>query len=395
MSTDRSHLTAKQITDKNGKQTTVHVNDQKNTGASNADRLGSVAPFSTSNPQKPVRTVVDMYGDVIDDQQVVTKGDDVLTAEGYAVSYEDSYAKILPEGEYVTYDDPSYLSQIEPEGGLNSISVRRHEGDESNVATIEVERNENMLWREDDDGNNVDGLSEKYLNDNSHLIDDFFREEYNAEVGGSEWDSTSITLQKEVPADTLTESRLQAYAYDMNARFVNESDPGTFGSEYYVPKMKEHIERQHEKDRQEHLDRYRARPISADEVDRVLREGQPVSSFGNGQLGESTTPFDGSYTLIKNDDGEYEVDESQLEGWETITDGLTGQYGYNGPVMHDSEHVGSRLGQQILDTPGNYVVKPAEYYDGESFESESEGWVILREKNSEDEFHEMGFDAPE
>lgn len=46
MSADRSHLTAKPITDKNGKQTTVHVNDQKGDGSGNASRLSSVSVSS-------------------------------------------------------------------------------------------------------------------------------------------------------------------------------------------------------------------------------------------------------------------------------------------------------------------------------------------------------------
>lgn len=43
MSTDRNHLTPKQITDVNGKQTTVHVNDRKSDGAANAQKLGGVS----------------------------------------------------------------------------------------------------------------------------------------------------------------------------------------------------------------------------------------------------------------------------------------------------------------------------------------------------------------
>lgn len=43
MTNERSHLTKKPITDKNGKQTTVHVNDQKGDGSENADRLSSVS----------------------------------------------------------------------------------------------------------------------------------------------------------------------------------------------------------------------------------------------------------------------------------------------------------------------------------------------------------------
>lgn len=393
MSTDRNHLTPKQITDKNGRRTTVLVNDQKDSATANADRLGSVSPSSVLRPQRPLRTVIDMYGDVIDDNQVVSKGDDVLTAEGYEVAYEDSYAKILPEGESVRYEDEEFLSRIEAEpGGLHSVSVTRLEGDEAHLARIDVEHSENMLWREDDDGNNVDGLSEDYLNDNYQHVDSFFRERYNAEVGGSEWDNTSITMEKTVPADTLTESRLVEHAYNINAKFVNESDPGTYGSEYYVPKMKEHIEQKHEEERQYHRDRYNARPVSADQMNEALGTGTPVSSFGDGHVGESTSPFGGSYSMIADEDGNYQLDENQLEGWEPVTGGRTGQFGYSGPVMHDSESIGEGLGQDILDTPGNYVLMPAEYYDGKSFDSETEGWVILKEKGSEEEFKEMGFE---
>lgn len=43
MSTDRNHLTPKQITDKNGKRTTVRVNDRKSDGQVNAGKLGGIS----------------------------------------------------------------------------------------------------------------------------------------------------------------------------------------------------------------------------------------------------------------------------------------------------------------------------------------------------------------
>jgi len=42
-------------------------------------------------------------------------------------------------------------------------------------------------------------------------------------------------------------------------------------------------------------------------------------------------------------------------GWELLK-GFTGQYGYNGPVMHSSEYVGGGLERHIRETPGYYVV---------------------------------------
>lgn len=61
----------------------------------------------------------------------------------------------------------------------------------------------------------------------------------------------------------------------------------------------------------------------------------------------------------------YHVDDAQaphdvdiMSGypWEQFSGGYTGQYGYNGAVMHASEYLGGRLATDILATPGTYVV---------------------------------------
>lgn len=49
------------------------------------------------------------------------------------------------------------------------------------------------------------------------------------------------------------------------------------------------------------------------------------------------------------------------DDWEAFSVGYTGQYGYNGPVMHASEILGGRLAEDILNTPGTYVVCAVEY----------------------------------
>ena len=41
-------------------------------------------------------------------------------------------------------------------------------------------------------------------------------------------------------------------------------------------------------------------------------------------------------------------------GWELLR-GFTGQYSYNGPVMHPSEFIGGGLERHIRETPGYYV----------------------------------------
>lgn len=43
------------------------------------------------------------------------------------------------------------------------------------------------------------------------------------------------------------------------------------------------------------------------------------------------------------------------DGW-SLMDGYSGQYGYSGPIMHESEFIGGGMADDILSTPGYYVV---------------------------------------
>lgn len=56
--------------------------------------------------------------------------------------------------------------------------------------------------------------------------------------------------------------------------------------------------------------------------------------------------------LFVDSEGE---DNFYLEaGWKLL-EGFTGQYSYNGPVMHSSEFIGGGLERHIRETPGYYV----------------------------------------
>lgn len=82
-------------------------------------------------------------------------------------------------------------------------------------------------------------------------------------------------------------------------------------------------------------------------------------------------------------DGSDEFDLSA--GWSLLS-GFTGQYGYNGPVMHPSEFIGGGLERYILETPGHYVALVVEArcdYDGSTdctveagCDCEPAGWAV-------------------
>jgi hypothetical protein len=64
--------------------------------------------------------------------------------------------------------------------------------------------------------------------------------------------------------------------------------------------------------------------------------------------------------------------------------GCTGQYGYNGPIMHESEYVGGGMERRILETPGYYVCCAVYDQDDEDGDYEAFGWVCLYR---EDDWH--------
>lgn len=65
-------------------------------------------------------------------------------------------------------------------------------------------------------------------------------------------------------------------------------------------------------------------------------------------------------------------------GWELVS-GFTGQYGYNGPLMHESEYMGGGIVQYTIDTPGIYTVQyVAAWTDPDFEEYDYVGWVLLR-----------------
>lgn len=66
----------------------------------------------------------------------------------------------------------------------------------------------------------------------------------------------------------------------------------------------------------------------------------------------------------------------------TLLNGYSGQYGYTGPVMHNSEFIGGTLANDILAAPGIYVAIVSCYSESLGDDDETidgtitEGWAI-------------------
>lgn len=100
----------------------------------------------------------------------------------------------------------------------------------------------------------------------------------------------------------------------------------------------------------------------------------------------------GYFDLNVASDGTDEFDMS--EGWELLS-GFTGQYSYNGPVMHPSEFIGGGMERYILEHPGYYVALVVEArcdYDGSTdcdpetgCNCEPAGWAVAFKPSNETE----------
>jgi hypothetical protein len=78
-----------------------------------------------------------------------------------------------------------------------------------------------------------------------------------------------------------------------------------------------------------------------------------------------------------------ELFDNQLDSdrWELLN-GYSGQHGYSGPIMHNSEFIGGRMEDDIRSTPGTYVALVSNYPPDDDSDGElvSEGWAVARLK---------------
>ena len=86
------------------------------------------------------------------------------------------------------------------------------------------------------------------------------------------------------------------------------------------------------------------------EFDHIIRVNEDGTIDENLDMSVSDQ---GSYFDLAVDQDGNDIFEMSA-GWELLK-GFTGQYGYNGPVMHPSEFIGGGLERHIRENPGYYV----------------------------------------
>lgn len=105
--------------------------------------------------------------------------------------------------------------------------------------------------------------------------------------------------------------------------------------------------------------------VTADNLNSVMEFDHVIQVHADGSVTDAQVPAPTLY--------DEELSQPNSTQW-TLLAGYTGQYGYNGPLMHASEYIGGGLARDILAQPGYYVALVEYPTDG----GEPDGWAVAR-----------------
>lgn len=111
---------------------------------------------------------------------------------------------------------------------VSTMTLMKYDPDDTE-STLVVDYNENPNWDK--------RFTHEQLQKHDLLIADAYSDWFDADIDDFEYDENgdsnlSLSLTQTIPDAELTQQRAAEVGWDLQARFVNETDPGTFGSEY-------------------------------------------------------------------------------------------------------------------------------------------------------------------
>lgn len=125
--------------------------------------------------------------------------------------------------------------------------------------------------------------------------------------------------------------------------------------------------------------------VTPETIDRAVEFDSPFRIEEDGTL---TRPLPDVFAPeVWHVEGERHPNDVEIpDGWTAWSVGYTGQYSYNGAVMHSSEYIGGRMARDLLEDPGTYVVcsvevHPEDAYEGEGDDPAPAGWIVLKAKS--------------
>ena len=98
------------------------------------------------------------------------------------------------------------------------------------------------------------------------------------------------------------------------------------------------------------------RTVTPDTLNAEMEFDHIIYSHGDGTVSD-VNPYVSLWGpdvyVCEQEDGTW-TEDVEGDPWTLLT-GFSGQYGYDGPMMHASEYIGGGLARHILETPGFYT----------------------------------------
>lgn len=119
--------------------------------------------------------------------------------------------------------------------------------------------------------------------------------------------------------------------------------------------------------------------VTLENLNSVMEFGHVIHVHSDGTVTEPRV-FNPPEVVYRELDADGQCVDDEIhdlpDGW-TLLRGYTGQYGYNGPVMHPSEFIGGRLARDILSTPGMYAAVVVDGLEPEETGDDTNiGWAV-------------------
>lgn len=148
--------------------------------------------------------------------------------------HDEKLLGLSPDGEESIYLDSvrTWLS----DGGNPVEEVLAYSASGPGYMTgIDVTVYENMLWS--------DRFTEEELNEHADIVGDVYREWFGAELeDGDAWESVCVTFKSTIDNHRATPLLILEQAHNQYAKYLNETDPGTFGSPYVGTEIRRRID---------------------------------------------------------------------------------------------------------------------------------------------------------
>lgn len=154
-------------------------------------------------------------------------------ATGVALADPAGRLVIIAPGEDENFD------QLADGEVIDSINVRHIEDATGYIVTASKALNIRGLF----EGQVPAGDLDAYLDRHDAQIEDYIRERYDADLDNQDWESVTVECGTTIPDGPLTERGVADTAWNGTkiTALHNESDPGTFGSEYLGRLLREQI----------------------------------------------------------------------------------------------------------------------------------------------------------